>query len=168
MYTAAIITLSDKGSAGDRIDKSGPLIKKIIEPYGFEIVDYSILPDEEDLLAEKLIDLSDISRVNLILTTGGTGFSPRDRTPEATKRVLDREVPGIAEAMRYYSLQITPKAMLSRALSGLRGSTLIINLPGSPKAVKENLEAIIEPVLHGLDIMLQYDSECGSDANGPS
>lgn len=167
MYTAAIITLSDKGSVGDRVDTSGPLIKEIIEPYDFNVVDYIILPDEEEQLVEKLIDLADNQKVNLILTTGGTGFSPRDRTPEATKRVLDREVPGIAEAMRYYSLQITPKAMLSRAASGLRKSTLIINLPGSPKAVKENLEAIIKPILHGLDILLQYDSECGSEINEP-
>lgn len=167
MYTAAIVTLSDKGAVGERIDTSGPLIETILKPHDFTLVDYTILPDEEDQLVEKLISLADEQKVNLILTTGGTGFSPRDRTPEATRRVIDREVPGIAEAMRYYSLQITPKAMLSRAVSGLRGSTLIINLPGSPKAVKENLEAIIVPVLHGLDILLQYDSECGSEPDVP-
>jgi molybdenum cofactor synthesis domain-containing protein len=165
MYTVSIITVSDKGSVGLRTDTSGPMIESILDTESFKVIDYCILPDEEDLLVEKMIALADDLKVNLILTTGGTGFSPRDRTPEATRRVIDREVPGIPEAMRQYSLQITPKAMLSRATAGLRKNTLIINLPGSPKAVKENLEVIIEPIKHGLDILLEYDSECGSEPN---
>ena len=165
MYRVGIITASDKGSKGERIDTSGPLIKEIVEKKNYEVVKYVVIPDDEDIIVDNMIEMADTVQVDLILTTGGTGFSPRDRTPEATRRVIDREVPGIPEAMRQYSLQITPKAMLSRSIAGLRNSTLIINLPGSPKAVKENLEAILDAVSHGLDILLEYDSECGSDTN---
>ena len=165
MFKVGIIAASDKGSIGLRVDKSGPLNKEILEKKNYKVIDYVIVPDEEDILVDKMIEMSDTLKVDLILTTGGTGFSPRDRTPEATKKVIDREVPGIPEAMRYYSLQITPKDMLSRAIAGIRNRTLIINLPGSPKAVKENLETILNALSHGLDILLEYDAECGSEVN---
>lgn len=163
MYSVGIITASDKGSTGDRIDTSGPLIKSIIEPKGYKVIDYEILPDNKQLIIEKMKHLSDVLKVNLILTTGGTGFSPRDITPEATLEVIDRLVPGIPEAMRAYSLKITNRAILSRAVAGIRNKTLIINLPGSPKAAQENLEIILDSVSHGLDILLDYDSECASE-----
>ena len=159
-YTAAVITASDKGSRGEREDVSGKLLCELLENEGFEIRDYCILPDEPELLAAKMRELCDEKKVTLILTTGGTGFSPRDFTPEATKMVIDRETPGIPEAMRLASLKITPKGMLSRAAAGIRKSTLIINMPGSPKAVKENFEAIAPALGHGLDIMTANDSEC--------
>lgn len=165
MYLVGIITASDKASIGQRIDSSGPLIKTIIEPKGYEVIKYVIVPDDHQVLVDTMKEMVDTLKVNLILTTGGTGFSPRDHTPEATLAVIDRQVPGIPEAMRQYSLQITPKAMLSRAVAGIRKNTLIINLPGSPKAVKENLESIIDAVSHGLDILLEYDAECGAEVN---
>lgn len=121
---------------------------------------YIILPDEKEIISNELINMSDTLKLDLILTTGGTGFSPRDVTPEATLDVIDRNAPGIAEAMRYHSLKITPKAMLSRAVSGIRGRTLITNLPGSPKAVKENLEFILPALKHGLEILKGIASEC--------
>ena len=159
-YTAAVITASDKGAAGEREDLSGKILIELLEKSGFEIKDYSVIPDELELISSKLRQLCDELRVTLVLTTGGTGFSPRDITPEATKVVIERETPGIAEAMRIASLKITPKAMLSRAAAGIRGRSLIINMPGSPKAVKESFEAI-EPALgHGIDIMMSQASEC--------
>lgn len=160
MFKVGIITASDKGSRGDREDLSGALIRDIMENRGYEVVSYSILPDEKDLLAKEMIRLSDEVKVDLVLTTGGTGFSMRDVTPEATVSVCDRMVPGISEAIRGLSLKITPRAMLSRAVSGIRKSTLIINLPGSPKAVKESLDFIIDSVHHGLEIMTGRDGEC--------
>jgi len=159
-YTAAVITASDKGSRGEREDISGKVLCELLENEGFIIKDYCILPDERDALAAKMRELCDEKEVTLILTTGGTGFSPRDITPEATKDVVERETPGIPEAMRLASLKITPKAMLSRAYAGIRKRTLIINMPGSPKAVKESFEAIAGPLGHGLDIMTANDSEC--------
>ena len=160
MFKVGIITASDKGSRGDREDLSGALIKEMTENRGYRIVSYKVLPDEEELLAQEMIRLSDEVKVDLILTTGGTGFSMRDVTPEATIRVCDRMAPGISEAIRSLSLRITPRAMLSRAVSGIRKSTLIINLPGSPKAVRESLEFILDSVHHGLEIMTGRDSEC--------
>lgn len=160
MFKLGIITASDKGSRGDREDLSGALIKEMTENRGYQIVSYKVLPDEEELLAQEMIRLSDEVKVDLILTTGGTGFSMRDVTPEATIRVCDRMAPGISEAIRSLSLRITPRAMLSRAVSGIRKSTLIINLPGSPKAVRESLEFILDSVHHGLEIMTGRDSEC--------
>lgn len=160
MFKVGIITASDKGSRGDREDLSGALIKEIIENRGYQVVSYNILPDEEELLAQEMIRLSDDLKVDLILTTGGTGFSMRDVTPEATTRVCNRMAPGISEAIRSLSLRITPRAMLSRAVSGIRKSTLIINLPGSPKAVKESLDFILGSVHHGLEIMTGRDGEC--------
>ncbi|MBK5243790.1 MAG: MogA/MoaB family molybdenum cofactor biosynthesis protein [Eubacteriaceae bacterium] len=162
MYRTGIITLSDKGSQGLREDKSGPLIQTMLETVpGFEVVKTIILPDDMDTIKAKLIAWADEDKLDLILTTGGTGFSERDWTPEATIAVCDRLTPGIPEAMRYYSLQITPKAMLSRSAAGIRGKTLIVNLPGSPKAVKENLEAILPALDHGMKMLLSAGSaEC--------
>lgn len=160
MYTVGIITASDKGSKGEREDKSGAVIQEILKEQGYEIKDYQIIPDEQALLEETMKEMADHKKVNLILTTGGTGFSMRDRTPEATIAVCDRMAPGIPEAMRAYSMQITNRAMLSRAVAGIRNQTLIINMPGSPKAVKESLECILEPLSHGLGILLGTASEC--------
>ena len=157
---AAVITLSDKGSRGEREDKSGPLIVEMLTAAGYKVEETMILPDEAKALKAQLIRLADGRQVNLILTTGGTGFSPRDITPEATCAVADRNAPGIAEAMRYHSLSITPRGMLSRAASVLRGKTLIVNLPGSPKAVQENLEYILPSLEHGIRIAAGLDGEC--------
>lgn len=161
MFTVGILTASDKGYKGQREDKSGELIKDILIENGYIIEKKIILPDERDLLSREMIYMSDELKLDLILTTGGTGFSPRDYTPEATLDVIERQVPGIPEAMRYYSLQVTPKAMLSRSVAGIRGETLIINLPGSPKAVKENLEYILPALKHGLEILKGITGECG-------
>ena len=159
MFKAAIITASDKGYNGLREDLSGPCIKKILEEANYEVVSIDILPDDRNLIADKLIELSD-RKIPLILTTGGTGFAPRDNTPEATRDVIEKETPGISEAIRAESLKITPRAMLSRAVSGIRKQSLIINLPGSPKAVRECLDFILPTLEHGLNIMLSLDSEC--------
>ena len=157
---AAVITLSDKGSRGEREDKSGPLIVEMLTDAGYQVEETMILPDEAKALKAQLIRLADGRQVNLILTTGGTGFAPRDITPEATYAVADRNAPGIAEAMRYHSLSITPRGMLSRGVSVLRGKTLIVNLPGSPKAVQENLEYILPSLEHGVRIAAGLDGEC--------
>ena len=163
-YTVGIITLSDKGASGLREDKSGPAIKEILEADGhFRVEEQVLLSDDKAGLEKELVRLSDEKKLNLILTTGGTGLSPRDNAPEATLAVADRQVPGIAEYMRAKSFEITPKAMLSRGISVIRRQTLIINLPGSPKAVKENLGFILPALGHGLDIMLGLDGECGSN-----
>ena len=162
-FTAAVITLSDKGSTGEREDKSGPLIKETIEKEGYEVVEMILLPDERAQIEYHLKRLADQRQVNVIFTTGGTGFSLRDVTPEATIAVCDRMAPGIAEAMRYYSLQITPRAMLSRQTSGIRKKTLIINMPGSPKACREDLEFILPSLGHGLGILRGSDGECGNE-----
>lgn len=166
-WKTAVITLSDKGYAGEREDKSGPLIREMIEHEGYETAEMILLPDDQKMLEEKLIELCDEKQMDLILTTGGTGFSPRDCTPEATLAVASKNAPGIAEAMRYASLQITPRAMLSRGASVIRGETLIVNLPGSPKAVKENLECILSSLPHGLEIMKGMTGECGSKVKNP-
>ena len=160
-YKAAGVTLSDKGSRGEREDTSGAYLIARLKEYGFDLVSYKLLPDEQIMLEEELIRLSDGQGCDLVLTTGGTGLSPRDITPEATKKVLHREVPGIAEAIRAYSMAITRRAMLSRGISGIRGNTLIINLPGSRKPVEESLEYIIDVLEHGLAILTGADSECG-------
>lgn len=161
-YRVAVITLSDKGFRGERQDESGPLIRQIVEAAGYRVESSTILPDEQELLESELKHLCDQGLADLILTTGGTGFSPRDRSPEAALAVAERQAPGIAEAMRQQSLSITKRAMLSRAVSVIRGKTLIINLPGSPKAAKENLEYIIGELRHGLDILTGRDGECGN------
>lgn len=160
MFRVGIITASDKGSKGEREDLSGRVIFDILEKKGYTVEKYIILPDNEEALSQEMIHMSDDLKLDLILTTGGTGFSKRDVTPESTIRVCDRMAPGIAEAIRYYSLSITPRAMLSRAASGIRKDTLIINLPGSPKAVKEALDYIIDSLHHGLEILTDRTGEC--------
>lgn len=160
MYRVAIVTASDKGAAGLREDISGAVIRELAEQNGCEVVSYRILPDEREQLAAELRRLCDEGLADLVLTTGGTGFSPRDCTPEATLDVAERLAPGISEAMRYSSLNITPRAMLSRGVSVIRGRVLIINLPGSPKAVRENLEYVFPAVKHGLDILTEQAQEC--------
>ncbi|PWL95006.1 MAG: molybdenum cofactor biosynthesis protein [Clostridiales bacterium] len=166
MFKTAIITVSDKGAAGLRKDESGPVIKEIIESEAAEfcrVEKMLILPDEPEELKHVLVKMSDSDGMDLILTTGGTGLSPRDTTPEATMQIADRIVPGIAEYMRAKSMEITPNAMLSRGVAVVRKNTLIINLPGSPKAAKENLEAILPALRHGLEILTGQSNECGRD-----
>lgn len=160
MYTVGIITSSDKGYIGEREDKSGEVIREIVEANGFKVVKMIILPDEKQMLANEFKVMCDELKVNLVLSTGGTGFSKRDITPEATKEVIEREAPGIVEAIRYYSLQVTKRAMLSRAVSGIRKDTLIVNLPGSPKACKEALDFVLDDIKHGIDILLGEAREC--------
>lgn len=161
MYQVGIITASDKGYAGLREDLSGPAIRTILRNSDdFWDKEYIILPDNQSMLEATMKKWADELNLHLILTTGGTGFSHRDVTPQATLNVIDKRAPGIPEAMRYLSLQITPRAMLSRAEAGIRGNSLIINLPGSPKAIAETLEYILPSVKHGLDILLDNDSEC--------
>lgn len=152
-YTAAVITVSDKGWRGERADASGPVLCDILKEKGFEVVYTAIVPDEMDAIQAELIKCADEKGIALVLTTGGTGFSPRDITPEATIAVAQRLVPGIPEAMRAESMRITPKGCLSRSAAGIRKRTLIINLPGSPKAAKENILAVIDPVEHGLEML---------------
>jgi len=159
-YRVAIITASDKGSKGEREDVSGNVIREIAEEKGFIVAHYAILPDEQHLLEQEMMQIADKGIADLILTTGGTGFSPRDRTPEATIAIAERLVPGIPEVMRMQSLSITKRSMLSRAAAAIRKSTLIVNLPGSPKAVRENLLFIIDELEHGLDILCENDGEC--------
>ena len=159
-YHAAVITASDKGSRGERVDTSGPIIQKFLEDMGIEVVEMCLLADDQKGLENAMKRLVDSRQVDLIITTGGTGLSPRDQMPEATLAIADRLVPGIAESIRYYSLQITKRAMLSRGVSVIRKNTLIVNLPGSPKAVSECLEWIGEQLEHGLDILTQNASEC--------
>ncbi len=152
-YTAAVITISDKCSRGERVDTSGPAVKDMLEQAGFDVCYSSIVPDETDQIKKELICCADERKINLILTTGGTGFSQRDVTPEATLAVVERETRGIPEAMRYASLQITPRGCLSRSAAGIRGKTLIVNLPGSEKAARENLAAVIDAIGHGMDML---------------
>lgn len=159
-FRYAIITASDKASQKQREDESGLLIQKIMQQRGFQLKHYSILPDEMELLSDKMRQLADSGKVDLILTTGGTGLSPRDFTPEATLAVAHRNVPGIAEAMRNHSMQYTKRAMLSRGVSVVRANTLIINLPGSPKAVRENLEFLVTELGHALEILTARAGEC--------
>ena len=158
MYTAAVITISDKGYRGERLDTSGPNLVEILKTRGFDVTYTSIIPDEKDMIKGELIKCADELGIALVLTTGGTGFSPRDITPEATMEVVERLTSGIPEAMRYESLKITPKGCLSRSAAGIRGRSLIINLPGSKKASQENILAVIDPVAHGLDMLYSEGS----------
>ena len=160
-FSAAVITLSDKGAAGEREDKSGPMIVEMLKDVGYDIKETILLPDEQKKLEKELIRLADQRQLNVIFTTGGTGFSERDRTPEATVNVCDRMANGIADVIRSYSMTITDRAMFSRAVSGMRKKTLIINLPGSPKAVTEALEYILPRLPHGLDVLRGNVQECG-------
>jgi molybdenum cofactor synthesis domain-containing protein len=159
-FTAAVITLSDKGARGERVDESGPAAVSMLEEAGYEIVETMIIPDEPLILKKELIRLADQRSVDLVITSGGTGFSMRDRTPEATMEVADRNAPGIAEYIRMRSMQITDRAMLSRGASVIRKGTLIVNLPGSPKAVRESLSFILHSLDHGLKILRGSATEC--------
>ena len=148
-----ILTLSDRASRGERTDSSGPALAHLIEDQGWSVAKKSILPDDQPAIREILIDWADSATLDVILTTGGTGFSPRDITPEATRAVIEREVPGLAEAMRAASLKITPHAMLSRVVAGIRKKTLIINLPGSPKGAVENLQVVLPVLSHAIQLL---------------
>lgn len=161
MYKVGIITASDKAAIGEREDKSNQVIQEMVKEQGWEVTEYKVLPDNQELLENIMVDWCDNKKVDLLITTGGTGFAKRDITPEATRAIAEKLVPGIGEAMRYYSLKITNRAILSRGIAAIRKSTLIINLPGSPKSVKENLEAVIGGLDHGLAILKGEDSECG-------
>ena len=166
-YTAAVLTVSDKGTRGERPDTSGPNLVRILSEKGYKAVYTAIIPDEKDVIKKELIHCCDNLHAALILTTGGTGFSPRDITPEATQEVVERLTPGIPEAMRAESMKITPKACLSRSVAGIRGRSLIINLPGSKKASEENILAVLDPVAHGLEMLLgEGSADCGSPASG--
>jgi molybdenum cofactor synthesis domain-containing protein len=162
LIQASVITISDRGSRGEREDKSGPEIMMMLRDIGLDIVETKIIPDEKDKIIEALIDYADIKGIDLIITTGGTGVSPRDVTPDATLEVIDKEVPGMAEAMRRASAVKTPHAMISRAVVGIRGNSLIVNLPGSPKAVRENLAVILPALKHAVEKIRGDDAECGS------
>lgn len=158
-FTIGVLTLSDKGARGEREDESGRVLREMVAPLG-EIVRYQVIPDEEELIVSTLVEWVDKDGVDLILTTGGTGLSPRDITPEATARVIEREIPGMAEAMRAASMVKTPHAMISRALAGVRRQSMIINLPGSPKGVRENLEVVYPALEHALLKLKGDPSEC--------
>jgi len=161
LYEIGIITVSDKGSRGERVDESGPVIKEMVKSLG-EVTSYIVVPDDLDLLKEAMISMSDKEKLDLVFTSGGTGFSSRDNTPEATLAVIRKQAPGLVEAMRADSLKRTNRAMLSRAVAGIRNNTLIINLPGSVKAVRECLAVIMPALPHGLEILTGRGGECGS------
>jgi molybdopterin adenylyltransferase len=162
VWRAAIVTVSDRCSAGTREDLTGSKLREVLVQEGYDVVDVRVVPDEMDKIAEALRFLCDVLRCDLVVTNGGTGVSPRDVTPEATKQVIEREIPGMAEAMRHESLKKTPHAMLSRAVVGIRGSTLIVNLPGSPKGALENFMAIKAVIPHALEKIHGDPSDCAS------
>ncbi len=162
MFTVGILTISDKGSRGERQDKSGEAIREVLTGMGVSIVNYDMVPDEKHVIVEKLVEWADKDDLDVVVTTGGTGLTPRDVTPEATLAVVDRIVPGFAEAMRAASLKKTPHAMLSRAVVGTRGKCLIVNLPGSPKAVRECLEVILPALPHAVETLKGQAGECGA------
>ncbi len=163
MIHAGIITVSDKGSQGKREDLSGPAIAEMLAGAAIEIKHSLIIPDEKDQIKKAIMNLSDVKKMDLILTTGGTGVSPRDITPDATLEVIDKQIPGMAEAMRQKSMLITPHAMISRAVAGIRGKSLIINLPGSPKGAKENLSVVLPALKHAIEKIKGDASECASE-----
>jgi molybdenum cofactor synthesis domain-containing protein len=157
---AGIITVSDKGSRGERKDLSAIEVRKILESISIQVLRYSIIADEKGLISDEIINFTDRDKLDLVITTGGTGVSPRDVTPEATLEVIERKIPGIAEAMRLKGLEITPHAMISRAVAGIRGTSLIINLPGSPKAAREGLEVVLPALRHIIEKIKGDSSEC--------
>jgi len=163
MFKVAILTISDRGSKGEREDSSGPLIEEMIKDLPARAVHYEIIPDEKEQIVKALKRCADELKTDLIMTTGGTGLSPRDVTPDATLMVIEKEVPGFSEAMRAESLKKTPHAMISRAVVGIRGSSLIVNLPGSPKSVRENLRVILPALPHALSKLKGDHSECGQE-----
>ncbi|MEA1958518.1 MAG: molybdopterin adenylyltransferase [Chloroflexota bacterium] len=165
MFTAGILTISDKGSRGERIDESGGVIREILAALDANVVKYEIVPDEREIISVRLAEWVDREGIDLILTTGGTGLTPRDVTPEATLDVIEKEVPGFAEAMRMESLKKTPMAVLSRAVSGIRGRSLIINLPGSPRAVRECLEVISPAFSHAIETLRDESGECADKSH---
>lgn len=160
-FRAAVVTVSDKGAAGEREDRSGAVVREMLEEAGLEVARREIVPDDVERLEALLREICD-EGADLVVTTGGTGVSPRDVTPEATLAVIDKEVPGLAEAMRAESLRVTPHAMLSRAVCGLRGSSLIVNLPGSPKGARECLQVVLPAVPHALEVAAGRVSECAA------
>ena len=160
MFNAAIITVSDKGSQGKRQDLSGPAIAEMLAGAAIEVKHTLITPDEIDRIRKAIIQFADVEKMDLILTTGGTGVSPRDLTPDASLKVLDKEIPGMAEVMRITSMKITPHAMISRAVAGIRGHSLIINLPGSPKGAMENLAAVLPAIPHAIEKIKGDDRDC--------
>lgn len=162
MVTVGIITMSDKGSRGEREDLSGREIERMIKELPAEVMAYEVIPDEADVISRKLIEYADVKKLDLVLTTGGTGVTPRDVTPEATRAVIERELPGMSEAMRAESLKKTPNAMISRAVCGIRKETLIINLPGSPRAVRENLAVVMPALNHTIEKIKGSPSECAT------
>jgi molybdopterin adenylyltransferase len=159
---AGILTISDKGSRNERIDESGPAVRELLTGIGVAVEKYEIIPDEKDVIEQKLISYSDNIKLDIIVTTGGTGVSPRDLTPDATLAVIDREIPGFAEAMRMESFKKTPHALISRAVAGVRGNTLIINLPGSPKGARENLEIVLKAIPHTVSKLQGDPADCAA------
>lgn len=159
-FSCAVITLSDKGAAGLRTDTSGTSVQEILEEQGYDVIHYSLLPDNENRIVEELVSCADIKKIDLIITTGGTGVSPSDTTPEATKRVIEKEIPGIAETMRAESMKKTHHAMLSRGIAGIRGQSLIINLPGSRKGAIENLTSVIKALPHAIKKIQGDPADC--------
>lgn len=162
MFSAGIITVSDKGSQGKREDKSGPVIAELLAGAAVSVKKTMIIPDEVDQIAQAIVQLADVEKLDLILTTGGTGVSPRDLTPDATLKVLDKEIPGMAEAMRASSMKVTPHAMISRAVAGIRGRSLIINLPGSPRGAKENLSVVMPALTHTMEKIQGDERDCAT------
>lgn len=161
-FRAAVITVSDRGSRGERTDTSGPEIAGMLENHGVEIVSRLLVPDERDIISRALLELCDSHQIDVILTTGGTGVSPRDVTPDATRDVIDREIPGMAEEMRRQSGLATPHAMISRAIVGIRGRTLIINLPGSPRGARENLSVLLPALNHAMEKIQGDETDCAT------
>ncbi|MBW1635175.1 MAG: MogA/MoaB family molybdenum cofactor biosynthesis protein [Deltaproteobacteria bacterium] len=160
-YSFAVLTLSDKGSRGEREDTSGAYIKEKLNAGGYRLLAYNIIPDQKQVIIDALLDLTDRQKIDLVITTGGTGVSPTDITPEAMMEVVEREIPGMAEAMRAASMLITPRAMLSRGKAGIRGESLIINLPGSLKAARENLDVVLPVLNHALEKIKGGTGDCG-------
>jgi len=162
LINCGVVTISDKGSRGEREDLSGKEVIRILEECTFSIEDYRIIPDEKDIIKSTLLEYADERGIDLVVTTGGTGVSPRDVTPDATAEVIEREIPGIGEAMRRESMKKTPHAMVSRAIAGIRGESLIINLPGSPKGARENLTVVLPTLKHTIEKIKGDQSDCAS------